>query len=344
MDVASIEALPMPATYGRHLLRLFDAEKLLAGTGLRAADLEDPELRITVRQALQYIRNTEALAEDPAWYLAWASTLTDHFHGPTSIALLSAPSLGEGVDAFLRYFPSRIPYMHMQGRSDGDRFFAELCPVIELGSAKPLLVETPLIVLQQHLETVYDVEFGDATLELDYPPTPHADRYADYFRCRVCFDSPRNALVFPSRWRDLENVGHIPSTWIYALAQCEATMASSQERETLGEVRCFLCEAFEDEEKTRPLPTLPTVAKHLHVAPRTLIRRLRALGTSYQAITDEFLQVRARELLANEEVTIKEVAAALGFDSPANFGKIFKRWYGMSPGSYRAARLPNAAD
>lgn len=336
MDAATVEALPMPATYGRHLLRLFDAEKLLAGTGLRAPDLDDPKLRITVRQALQYIRNTQALADDPAWYLAWATTLTDHFHGPTSIALLSAPSLGHGVDAFLRFFPSRIPYMHMQARRDGDRFFAELCPVIELGTAKAFLVETPLIVLQQHLETVYDIDFGEALLELDYPPTPHAKRYADYFRCPVRFGSGRNALAFPSRWRELENVGHSPSTWVYALAQCEATMASSRERETLGQVRSFLCQAFEDKGKTRPLPTLDTVAKDLHIAPRTLIRRLRALGTSYQTITDEFLQVRARELLANEEISVKEVAAALGFDNPANFGKAFKRWYEMSPGAFRA--------
>ena len=35
---------------------------------------------------------------------------------------------------------------------------------------------------------------------------------------------------------------------------------------------------------------------------------------------------------------IKEVAAALGFDSPANFGKVFKRWYGLSPGNFRSGR------
>lgn len=343
MDIATIEALPMPATYGRHLLRLFDADRLLAGTGLRAADLEDPELPITVGQALQYIRNTEALADDPAWYLAWASTLTDHFHGLMSIALLSAPSLGDGVDAFLRFFPSRIPYMHMQGRREDDRFVAELCPVIELGKALPLLVETPLIILQQHLETVYDIDFADAALELDYPATPHAHRYGDFFRCPVHFGASRNGLVLPGHWREFGNLGHIPSTWTYALAQCEATMASSRERETLGQVRSLLCRAFEDPDKTRPLPTLNTVAKDLHVAPRTLIRRLRALGTSYQAITDEFLQVRARELLANGEVTIKEVATALGFDNPANFGKAFKRWCGVSPGAYRSERFTKPA-
>ncbi len=328
----------MPATYGRHLLRLFDADQLLAHTGLSAEELEDAERRITVRQALQYIRNTEALARDPAWYLAWSSSLTDHFHGPISIALLSAPNLGAGVDAFLRFFPSRVPYMHMQGRSEEGRFLAELCPVIDLGGSLPLLVETPLLILQQHLATVYGVDFAEAELVLTYPPTPHATRYGEFFRCPVRFASSCNALVFPANWRSLENLGFHASTWSYALTQCETTMASSPERETLGQVRSFLCRAFEDENRTRPLPTLPVVADYLHMAPRTLIRRLRNLGTSYQAITDEFLQVRASELLANDEITIKEVAGALGFDNPANFGKAFKRWFGISPGAYRGRR------
>ncbi len=339
MDPAAIEELPMPATYGRHLLRLFEPQKLLQGTGLAAAELDDPDRRITVRQALRYIRNTLILAEQPDWYLAWANTLADHFHGPISVALMSAPTLGHGLDAFVRYFPSRIPYMHMQGRYDGSRFLLELCPLIDLGPCKPMLVETPLIIVQQHLETVYDVELGEATLELDYRPALPAGAYARYFHCPVRFEQTYNALAIPAAWRDLRNLGYIESTWAHAIGQCEVTMSSSRERETLGAIRACLCESFANPRRKRPLPTLDAVAARLHLAPRTLIRRLRRLGTSYLKITDEFLSARAQELLANDRITIKEVAAALGFDSPANFGKAFKRWHGLSPGKYRAAQL-----
>ena len=69
-----------------------------------------------------------------------------------------------------------------------------------------------------------------------------------------------------------------------------------------------------------------------------MIWRLGKLGTNYLTITDGFLQTRAQELLANDGVSIKEVAASLGFDNPANFGKAFKRWLGVSPGRYRANR------
>lgn len=343
LDRSAIEGLLMPITYGRHLARMFDLERLFAGTGLGPADLEDPEFRITVRQLLKYSHNALGLAADPGWYYEWADSLADHFHGPTSIALVSAPTLGDGLDAFLRYFPSRIPYMHMQSCRDGEHFLAELCPLIDLGAVKPLLVETPLVLLQKHLETVYGVDLSQASLELDYPETAHADRCRAYFPFPVRYAAARNALRIPAQWRALRNLGHVASTWTHALAQCEATMASSVERETLGNVRACLASGFARKDRVRPLPTLDEVAAALHLTPRTLIRRLGKLGTSYREMTDHFLRARARELLANDQMKIKQVADALGFDSPANFGKAFKRWHGVSPGSFRSGGASRTA-
>ncbi len=335
MDRAAIENLLMPATYGRHLARLFDARALLAGTGLTATDLQDEARRISVKQALRYIRNTLDLATEPDWYLAWALTLSDHFHGSVSAALMSAPTLGAGLDMFLRFFPGRIPYMHMQGRTEGARFIAELCPLIDLGDATPLLIETPIIILQQYLETVHAVDFKDARIDLNYPRTPHAARYARYFKPAVRFDAGRHALVIPMAWRAMRNLDHVESIWAHAVAHCESTVASSPERSTLGRIRQCLNQAFAVPHRARPLPTLEEVSAMLHLTPRTVIRHLHRVGTSYQRLIDDFLRSRAVELLANDRIKIKEVAAALGFTNPANFGKAFKRWSGVSPGEYR---------
>ncbi|MGE0486435.1 MAG: AraC family transcriptional regulator ligand-binding domain-containing protein [Gammaproteobacteria bacterium] len=335
MSATAIEDLLMPATYGRHLARLFGAEAVLAGTGLTAADLEGPESRISVREALTYIRNTLRLGSPADWYLPWAQGLADHFHGPLSIALVSAPTLGDGLDAFVRYFPSRIPYMHMQGRQRGTSFAVEMTPLIELGACEPMLVETPLILLQRHLETVYAVERGAMRLELAYPATAYAAGYARHFGCEVRFETGPSALLLPLAWRATPNLDFIETSWNHACQQCDAIMASSRERETLGAIRSLLAAWLEAPVRTRPAPTLDHVAAVLHVTPRTLIRRLRRLGTHYQALTDDMLRARAQELLGNDELTIKEVAGRLGFDNPANFGKAFKRWCGVSPGRYR---------
>jgi AraC-like DNA-binding protein len=341
MDEQSIRELTMPATYGWHLTRRFPPDALFAGTGLSAADVADPERRITVAQALRYIDNAIGLAGRPDWYHEWASALSDHFHGPLSLALMSAPTLGEGLEAFFRYFPGRIPYLHLHGRMDGELFRAELRPLIDLGPSRPLLIETPLIILLQYVGSVYPVNLAEAAALLDYPPTSYADAYGLAFKCPVHFGAAASALVIPERWRAIANVGYVESNWIYALQQCETSMGLSGDRSTLGRVRDCLASALADNSRSRAMPTLDEVAAKLLMSPRTVMRRLRAMGTSYQETMDEILKARARELLSNHRLKVKEVAAALGFRDPANFGSAFKRWFAVSPRTYRQ-RLGNA--
>lgn len=343
MDRRRIEDLWMPVTYCWHLTREFPPEQLLAGTGLTLDDLEGPIERMRVWQLLTYSRNAIALGADrPGWHLGWAARLSDNFHGPISVALMSAPTLGAGIDAFLRYFPSRIPYMHMRGRTEGDRFAAELRPLIDLGTVLPLLIETPLVILHSYIRTVAGVDMGAAALDLAYPPTPHERRYAEQFAGPVRFDQPRHALVIPAAWRAMPNPGRMETAWRHALRQCDQTRAADVERDTLGVVLSYLDAANERRARARPAPTLAETATALHLSPRTLIRRLRRMGTTYQQVVDDFLKARACALLGNERLRVKEVAAALGFDNPANFGKAFKRWSGTTPGLYRAGMAGRA--
>lgn len=333
---SAIEDLLMPFTYARHLTRRFEVGALLAGTGLTTADLDNPNRRITVRQLLQYSFNALDLATEPDWYLEWAATLSGNFHGSVSLALMSAPTLGDALEIFVRFFPGRLPHLHMQGRRDDESYSLELCPLTDLGRALPLLIEAPLIIFQQYLHTTYGVGLAEARVELAYPPPAYVALYGRHFKSPVKFGCTRNSFVLPLSWLPLRNLDYVESSWVHAIAQCEATLSSSVERTTLANVRHYLSEAFATPKRTRPLPRLDEVASHFCVSRRTLIRHLRHLNTNYQTLIDDFLRVRAVEFLANDSMRIKEIAAFLGFNNPANFGKAFKRWYGVSPGSFRA--------
>ena len=340
MDLDAIGDLPMPVTYGRHLARLFEPRALLAGTGLEPIDLERTGGTLRVRQALQYIDNAIRLSARGEWYLEWAASLSDHFHGPISLALMSAPTLGDSLDAFIAYFPARVPYLHLQGRSDGAHFRTEMRALIDLGAGRALLMETPLLILERYLANVYLIDPREARVDLDYPPTAHAEHYPRYFDCPVRFDAEHTALVIPTAWRAIPNLGYTAATWAHARQQCEGLLGASVERDTLGQLHSYLAAALDIADRPRALPTLAEAAAHLFITPRTLIRRLRRLGTTYQALTDALLREHACELLANEQLKVKEVAAALGVDNPANFGKAFKRWTGLTPGAWRAAAQP----
>lgn len=87
---------------------------------------------------------------------------------------------------------------------------------------------------------------------------------------------------------------------------------------------------------------LEMIAKALGLGARTLLRRLRAEGTSYQAVLDDVRRELARDLLASRGKSSKEVSTALGFSDPRAFARAFRRWTGHSPGSFRvSSRVPS---
>ena len=108
-------------------------------------------------------------------------------------------------------------------------------------------------------------------------------------------------------------------------------------RETLRNVRAEIFAAFDKVAQDATSPTLKGVARKFHMSPRTVIRRLRAIGTTFHGELDDVRKVRARELLSIG-LRVFDVATALKYNDPANFGKAFRRWFGVSPGQFKADR------
>lgn len=77
-------------------------------------------------------------------------------------------------------------------------------------------------------------------------------------------------------------------------------------------------------------------ARALHCSERTVQRWLGEAGTSMHTLLDEVRYLRAREMLRDRSVPVKEIAASLGFSEPAAFHRAFVRWSGRPPGRWRA--------
>ncbi len=344
MPAASIERALMPNTYVKLLAREFDdLRKITRGTGISPDEFADYMHPITVRQQLQFFANADKLIDAPDWHLQWGKQMAENFHGTVTLAWLTAPTLGEGLDAFLKYIPSRVPYLHWQGTADGDVFRCEVNELVDLGSIRNILIEIPLIVMHEYVRDMRRGPVSEARIELTYGAPQHSHFYVDWFECPIEFESAHNALVIPADWRSVANLGFDEDTWNTALVRCDAMCASSVERDALTRVQQVLFE-FLDQSSCGPPLTLDVVADRLHVSPRTLIRRLRAMDTTFQKVTDEILKHRAHELLANPANPLQEVAVQLGYQDPASFRRAFKRWYGMPPGDYRKQFSPRAAD
>ena len=71
---------------------------------------------------------------------------------------------------------------------------------------------------------------------------------------------------------------------------------------------------------------------------RTLSRHLKGSGRGYRVLTNEIRFEIARQLLEDTEISLGEIAAALGYSEASAFTRAFRRWSGQTPTAWRTGR------
>ncbi|MCK5789568.1 MAG: helix-turn-helix domain-containing protein [Ketobacter sp.] len=86
---------------------------------------------------------------------------------------------------------------------------------------------------------------------------------------------------------------------------------------------------------TEGAPGINDVARRMNCSGRTLQRRLAERNLSYQMLLDYVRKDMAIEMLCKTTLPITRIAERTGFADDSTFHRAFRRWTGLSPGSYR---------
>ena len=79
------------------------------------------------------------------------------------------------------------------------------------------------------------------------------------------------------------------------------------------------------------------VAEGIGMSSRSLSRLFKDGGISFSSYMNNHRIVRALEMMADKQMTMREISYATGFSSPTNFNRSFKQVIGMSPTQMREA-------
>ncbi|RZF49680.1 AraC family transcriptional regulator [Acinetobacter halotolerans] len=80
---------------------------------------------------------------------------------------------------------------------------------------------------------------------------------------------------------------------------------------------------------------LKDIAQQLNMSTATIQRRLKQEGVSYQQLKNDIRCDIAIERLSKTNDSIQSISDDLNFHDPSAFHRAFKKWSGVSPGSYR---------
>lgn len=154
--------------------------------------------------------------------------------------------------------------------------------------------------------------------------------YSVVFPCPVEFDAPQTCIRFdPRQFASPISRSPAEASMFLERAPLDWIFTGSRAHTYSLRVRAFLYGA------TWQTCQLPDAALALKMTPRTLNRRLKNEGTSFQDIKDALRRDIAIRSLQQSTDSIEQIAFDTGFSAPANFHRAFRKWTNRTPGSYR---------
>ncbi|WP_460428109.1 AraC family transcriptional regulator [Azotobacter armeniacus] len=310
-------------------------EALLAGTGIAAELLEDPNATIGTCQEMAFSRRLLALSGDSAFGLEVGRQYRLSAFGHLGMLIPFAATRREGVELFIRYI--NLSYTHFT-------------PVLQLGDDFGTLGLRGGEYLGDLRRFYLDRDFAFVgtlgreilagaspssikALYLEYPEPTERRRYEDFFGAPVFFGAADSRLEFNSRALDEPMPQANPLALRLVEPECERRQAAliTANRQGWGQKVRQVLIAIEDND----YPGLERMATHFHCTSRTLRRYLKSEGLTYLTLVNEVRLARATHLLCETGLPIASIAMLLGYSEAAVFSRAFSQWSGMAPLKYR---------
>ena len=175
------------------------------------------------------------------------------------------------------------------------------------------------------------VDWAPREVHFEHARPADTSEHERIFRVAVSFGAPLTKLVFDASVLGLPLVGADPTLGSLLERQAEELLAGSRlDGVFAGRVRQVIKEGLPGGEAR-----VDAVCRRLSVSPRTLQRKLREEGTTFQELLEATQSALAEFYLRKPEVAICEVSYLTGFSQPSAFHRAFRRWTGLTPKEFR---------
>lgn len=316
-----------------------DTPALLADAGLDAARLADRDSRFTIDEVSLLWELAVARSGKPTLGLSKTLAATYGKLGVVGYAMMACPTLLAAAQRLQRCMDVVSNAATYALHEDTAGCWFELG---HLGGQRPVprqRTEYGLLTMLCFFSWITGREFSPLAVEFVHPPSAHAALHEAVYGCPVRYGQTANRALLG--WADLALPLPARDATIAALHDqlVEQELQRLESRTVSQRVRHYLATQL----ATRPSGSLSDTeprregaAAALHMSDRTLQRRLREEGSSFQQLLDDTRRELAQVYLRKPGSPLKQVAEQLGFEDPSNFYRACRRWFGESPGRYRA--------
>lgn len=254
--------------------------------------------------------------------LAIATATPPGAFGIVEYVCRSAPTLGAALRQWVRYLNLLDDAVAVGLELDGDRAYLRV--ERESEAPTPASHELCFALVARYAQQLSAVPLRVTAVEFSHRGDPAP--YRAWFGAPVTFGAPITQLVLPRAALDASLVSSDPKLLaILTRAAEELGRTRPSDPSIATAVARVLREALRTDDGQ-----IDRVAKRLGLASRSLQRRLKDEGTSFQLVREQVRRDLAQRYL-EERLSIAEISFLLGFSEPSAFFRAFKRWTGVTP-------------
>jgi AraC-like DNA-binding protein len=201
------------------------------------------------------------------------------------------------------------------------------CAIYESGvDGVDQFADTYLAAAFNFLRELCGPEWVPSEVFLPHVQPSDCTQYRNLFKTQPHFNSEFCALRFPAHWMDKAIEGADPHRLRSARGRMRPATHPTLVQQVVRALRVLMLDGRSSGDE---------VARMLSLHRRTLNRRLRALGTTFQRVLDQVRLDVAQQLLRGSDISLDDLAAALGYAGVSPFMRTFKRWTGVTPTQWR---------
>jgi AraC-like DNA-binding protein len=323
-------------TYVRLLIaelkrRGFSEADIVGGTAHAPAHLLEEDRFLNFEQFRRLALTGMELTGEPWLGLDVGRSTQISSHGPLGYAMVASADVGQALGVVERYSSLRLQVAEFSVERGNGRVQLSIEDVLGWGELDEYISSHIVGALCLLLETVSGMPLPDTRVAFTFPTPDWANEYATQLRGMMLeFGAPLCLIDMPESFATTPCITADAGAYRQALRLCERAEAQHQSD---GDVAQRVLDRLLDREGE--YPGLSEMAKAVHMSERTLNRKLKAQGTSYQMLLDDVRQELAVWYLRQTETPVEQIAERLGYRDTSNFSRTCKRWFGVTPREIR---------
>jgi AraC-like DNA-binding protein len=275
-----------------------------------------------------------ALTGDSAFGLHWAERSSFAAFDLLGHVAAAVPTFADALAIIIHLFPllsdGHELALHLEDHAATLEFRLPRCAPPSSHVREEFIVASSLRLLRRFAGS----SGMPSSAHFTYAAPAHRSEYTRFFGGAERFEQPFTGMVVDRRLLDARQLCHDEELERDLRIRAEARL----QRSTVSSDR--YAKRVKDWLFERPFVgrgEMKAVAEGLRISERSLRRHLAIERTSFPRLRMEALSARAKQLLLEPDLPIKEVASSMGFSDATAVHRAFRTWTGMTPAAFRAA-------